>query len=163
MATYAPKENQNIPRRERIVRGRQQEKPAGWTPPNSQVQVDPLALGPDVKLRWVRRFVSGKEEDNRGFFKRIKRGWVPVTPEELPEFNHLRDPETGHLADNGCILCKIDARLAQADVEFWEDQALGGYEKQAREFADTDVHGSLPKSVEVNSQKKLGFRGKRPA
>ena len=149
--------NQRLNRKE-ILRSRL-ERPKDYTPPGAMVQVDPLALGPDVKLRWLRQFFNRAEEDVQSLFKRFARGWVPVKVEEIPSLKFLSDPK-GNIASNGCILCKIDAKVAQMDVEYYEDQALGNLAGASRDFVTSSSDARIEKTIEANSRKS--FRGRAP-
>lgn len=132
-------------------------RPEGWTPPNSMpMNVD---LGPDVKARWIRRFFNGAEEDKASFFKRLQRGWVPVKPEEVPQLSYLID-EAGNIACNGCVLCKIDAATAAADVEHYEDMAIGALASAKSDYTK-EAHEFVPKFSEGGKAKI--FRGKLPS
>lgn len=152
------RENQRLSR-ERITRNRL-ERPKGWVAPGAMVQVDPNALGPEIRLRWISKFITKSEIDYTRFFDRQQRGWVPVKPEELPKLGHLKDPD-GNIAKNGCILCKIDASIAQMDVEFFEDQAIGALEGSSREFTNSDDNNkAMPKFQE---SKRTSFKGRLPS
>ncbi len=144
--------------REALLRSRT-ERPKGWVPPNSMVQVAPNRLGENVKIRWIRLFFNKSEEDKGSYFKRYARGWRPVTPEEIPELDGLRDPSTGHIAQNGCILCKIPAEVTTLDTEYWEDMAIGALEGASSEFLQEDARGAIPK---FSKSQKNTFRHKEP-
>lgn len=132
-------------------------RPEGWTPPNSvPTGID---LGPDVVARWIRKFFNGAEEDKQSFFKRLERGWEPVKPEELPQLRRLVDAD-GNIASNGCILCKIDKAIAAADVEYYEDMAIGALASAKSDYTK-DAHEFVPKFSEGGKAKV--FRGRLPA
>lgn len=132
-------------------------RPEGWQPPNSMpMNID---LGPDVRVRWIRKFFNGAEEDKTSFFKRMQRGWVPVKPEEVPALKYLTDAN-GNVACNGCVLCKIDAEIAQADVEYYEDMATGALASAKSEYMSSD-HEYVPKFAE--SSKPRVFKGRLPS
>lgn len=131
-------------------------RPEGWIPPNAMpMDID---LGPDVKVRWIRKFINGAEEDKTSFFRRLQRGWTPVRPEEVPHLAHLRDGDV--VMSNGCILCKIDAAIARADVQFYEDRATGALASAKGEFENTGGRDErIPKFSEGSSKV---FRQKLP-
>src|SRR5690242_15596206 len=83
-----------------------------------------VTLGPDVVLRWIRKYVNGAELDNQAFFKRLQFGWEPVKPEELPHLKQLTDSD-GNIAWAGCVLCKLPARKAEQARLYVERQATG--------------------------------------
>lgn len=116
-----------------------------------------VTLGPDVVLRWIRKFVNGAELDNQAYFKRLQFGWVPVKPEELPHLKQLTDQD-GNIAWAGCILCKLPAQKAAQARLYYERQAQGALASAKREF----VNGGdrrVPKTIESNSS----LRGSRPS
>lgn len=157
-----PSGSKGLAGRESLVTRGRLERPKGWVPPRAMVVVDPNCLGPDIKLRWVNKFVTATEIDGR-FFDALQRGWVPVKEEELPQYKtRLRDPSgEGYLFWKGCILCKIDAKIAQLDVEYYEDLALGQLAGAQGEFlSDDNGNKAVPKVVEAN--KMQTFRGRRP-
>lgn len=136
------------------------ERPKGWRPPGAMAQVDPNALGPDVRMHWVSIHITKSEQENDRIQQRRQSGWVPVTPEELPAFAYLRDPSTGHLVQNGCILCKNDATEVQMLVEYYEDQALGALEGASGAFVNEDTHRAVTKFKE---SKMTSLRGRKPS
>lgn len=99
----------------------QTERPEGWMPPGA-MPMD-LTLGPDIKLRFIRRYINSAEEDKQALQRRMARGWVPVKPEEFPHLDEF--VKDGRIEMYGCILCKNDARRVALDVQFFEDQAMG--------------------------------------
>lgn len=135
-------------------------RPKGWVPPNSVALVDPEALGPDVRLRWIRKYFSGAEEDKTSFFRRQARGWIPVSAEELPKYATLRDPE-GNIASSGCILCKIPTETALLDVQYYEDLAQGALETATGEFDDASTDGRV--RTKVITAKRSSMKGREPA
>lgn len=123
--------------------------PMGATPKD-------LTLGPDVVLRWVRKYVNGVELDNRSFFTRLQFGWVPVNPQELPHLKQLTDQD-GNIQWAGCILCKISAHKAAQARLYAERKATGALASAKSEFAGSGDRRAY-KSVESNSS----LRGSRP-
>lgn len=144
------------PSREALVR-KHTERPQGWVPPNAMAQVSPEALGPNVVIRWIRQYFTKSEQDPGSIFKRMQRGWTPVKPEEIPSLASLSDPQ-GFIAQNGCILCKNDKQVAQYDVEYFEDQAIGALNGAASEFLG-DNHDAMPK---FSKSQKNTFRRREP-
>ena len=144
--------------RSEVVR-KQLERPKGWTPPNSmEMNID---LGPDVKVRWIRKFYDGSEEDKTSIFKRMQRGWVVVKPEEVPHLQYLVNQE-GNIQQAGCILMKIDADVARLDVEYYEAQALGAYQASKRSFETEDNQNSSIKKFSESGKPSV-FRGRQPS
>src|ERR1035438_9320674 len=93
--------------RSEVVRGATQ-RPKGWMPPNSMVM--DIDLGPDVKVRWVRKFYDGSEEDKTSLFKRMQRGWVIVKPEEVPQLQYLvnrSEEHTSELQSLRHLVCRL--------------------------------------------------------
>ncbi len=134
------------------------ERPKGWTPPNSMAMN--INLGEDTKVRWIRKFFDGSEEDKTSMFKRMQRGWVPVKPEEVPHLAYLKNAE-GNIQQSGCVLMKIDAAIAKLDVEYYEQQALGAYQASKKSFETEDANNPYIKKFSESGKPSV-FRGKNP-
>ena len=134
------------------------ERPKGWTPPNAMR--DDIDLGPDIKVRWIRKYFDGSEEDKTSIFKRMQRGWVLVKPEEVPHLNYLVNSE-GSIQQSGCVLMKIDAEIARLDVEYYEGQAIGAYQASKRSFETEDNQNPYIKKFSEAGKPSV-FRGRQP-
>lgn len=144
-------------------------RPTHWTPPGASAGsvFTSDMLGPDKVVRWIRLYINSIGlEDKAAFFKRIERGWTPVTPEDLKEVGksqpHLE--VEGTIQRDGCILMKNDKEFAAADVKFWEDRALGSYESMMEEMrqqeeGDRRNRSSVIRTVETATSQ---LRGRRP-
>ena len=143
--------------RSEVARGATQ-RPKGWMPPNSMCM--DIDLGPDIKVRWIRKFYDGSEEDKTSMFKRMQRGWVVVKPEEVPHLQYLVNQE-GNIQQAGCILMKIDAEIAQLDVEYYEQQALGAYQASKQSFETEDNRNSSIRKFSESGKPSV-FRGRQP-
>ena len=132
-------------------------RPKGWMPPNS-MNMD-IDLGPDIKVRWIRKFYDGSEEDKTSMFKRMQRGWVVVKPEEVPHLQYLVNQD-GCIQQAGCILMKIDAEIARLDVEYYEQQALGAYQAAKKSFETEDANNPYIKKFSESGKPSV-FRGKQ--
>lgn len=120
---------------------------------------DNFNLGPEWKLRWVRKYYNGAEEDKTNFFRRRQQGWEPVKASELSEkFQYLKDND-GLIARDGCILCKIPAEVAQEHAAYYEQLALGQARGAMSEFESNGVDSRMPKFRE-GTQKVI--RGSMP-
>ena len=148
--------NKRVSRNE-VIRTATQ-RPKGWTPPNSMCM--DIDLGSDVKVRWIRKFYDGSEEDKTSIFKRMQRGWVVVKPEEVPQLQYLVNQE-GNIQQAGCILMKIDAEIAQLDVEYYEQQALGAYQAAKKGFEAEDNNNPYIKKFSEAGKPSV-FRGRQP-
>jgi hypothetical protein len=149
--------NKRISRAE-VVRSAN-ERPKGWMPPNSMhMNID---LGPDIKLRWIRKYFDGSEEDKTSLFKRLQRGWVMVKPEEVPELSYLVNSE-GNIQQSGCVLMKIDKDIADLDVQYYEQQALGAYQASKKSFENEDNGNSAIRKFSESGKPSV-FRGRQPA
>ena len=148
--------NRRINRSE-VIRGALQ-RPKGWMPPNSMVM--DIDLGPDVKVRWIRKFYDGSEEDKTSIFKRMQRGWVLVKPEEVPKLQYLVNQE-GSIQQAGCVLMKIDKDIADLDVQYYEEQALGAYKAAKQGFEKEDNSNPYIKKFSESGKPSV-FRGRQP-
>jgi hypothetical protein len=135
-------------------------RPETFRPAGKMVDINPQILGEDITVRWVRKWITKTEEDQTSLFKRMSVGWIPVKAEEIPSLEMLRDPD-GHIASNGCILCKIPSIEARYQKEYCEERALGQLEGAAGDFLREDAGGRIPKQVLADSKKS--FRGKLPS
>ena len=144
-------------------------RPEKWTPPgdpSGSVFASDM-LGADKVVRWTRLYVnSAGQEDKAAFFKRVERGWTPVTPEDLAEVGksqpHLE--VEGTIQRDGCILMKNDKSFAAADAKYWEDRALGSYESMMEEMrqqeeGDRRNRSAVIRTVETATSQ---LRGRRP-
>jgi hypothetical protein len=105
-------------------------------------------LGAEWKLRWVRKYFNGAEEDKTNFFRRRQQGWEPVKASELSdEFQYLKDND-GLIAKDGCILCKIPASVAADHAAYYEQLALGQLEGAMSEFKSNGRDERMPKFSE---------------
>jgi hypothetical protein len=118
-------------------------------------------LGSDVKLRWIRKFFNGAEEDRDAFFDRKAMGWTPVKAEEVGEKYELLKDNNGNISRHGCVLCKIDAETAAEHVAFYEQKALGLAESAKTEFErEGGQNEAMPKFTEGGKSRVI--RGSRP-
>jgi hypothetical protein len=125
-----------------------------------------IDLGSEWRVRWVRRYYNGAEEDKQNFFSYLQDGWVPVKPEEIPAGQipniSLFIDKDGNIARSGCILMKIDAEIAKANVSYYEAMATGALASTLQEYQN-DSDPRMPKTAEVSQLRNPRvFRGQKP-
>lgn len=132
-------------------------RPRNIVPVNPRGMPMDIDLGPKVRLRWVRRYFNGAEQDTEALGERRNAGWVPVDPKEIPEkYQYLsRD---GMVQRKGCVLCKIDADIAASHTAFAENKALGLIEGARSVFEEGEADSRMPRFS--NAEQKV-IRGKR--
>jgi uncharacterized protein YlzI (FlbEa/FlbD family) len=114
-----------------------------------------ISLGPDVALRYVRKFTTNDgHEDRVNFNESLMVGWTPVTAEELPEMEAYRQPD-GTLMCGGQILCKNSAEAVQEAIQEFESDALSQARKSTTDYQDM---GDSSVRTHASSQVKSSVR-----
>jgi len=117
-------ENVEIDRTSRSSETRETQKARRpWEPPSLLKTPEPP---PGIKYRWVRNEIRG-QEDRKNVMQRLREGWEPVKPEEIPEFDVPtidHGKHAGVVGIGGLMLCKIDASIAEERNQYFEDKTM---------------------------------------
>lgn len=127
----------------------QTKQPEVWTPkPKGGV------LGiedPNYSFKWVNLDVQGDSGIcDRMWLDRMDTGWVPVNPEDYPEFkgrlSHL--VKNGQVRRPGQILCKMPKHLAESRNEYFRNEDR----KRRAVRIDADIQSPDPRISVSSSQ-----------
>jgi hypothetical protein len=141
------------------TRGAESLKALGYGIPNAMPEV--INTDPDhTAYHWVRTHINGAEEDKQNFFRRALRGWVPVKVEDQPHLAQFKD-SNGYISFSGCMLQKRDKAISQAEIELYEDQALGNYMGALEQFTSEDNSSRYVRKENETGKPKI-VKGRLP-
>jgi len=149
-------ENVEIDRTSRSSEKRETQKARRpWEPPSLLKTPTP----PDgMRYRWVRTEIRG-QEDRKNVMQRMREGWVPVKPEEIPEFDVPtidHGKHAGVVGIGGLMLCKIDESIAEERNRYFEEKTT-----HQMNAVDNDLmreeHPAMP--ITRNRQSRVSFGG----
>jgi len=149
-------ENVEIDRASRSSETRETQKARRpWEPPSLLKTPTP----PDgMRYRWVRTEIRG-QEDRKNVMQRMREGWVPVKPEEIPEFDVPtidHGKHAGVVGIGGLMLCKIDESIAEERNRYFEEKTT-----HQMNAVDNDLmreeHPAMP--ITRNRQSRVSFGG----
>lgn len=108
-----------------------------WQPPS--LLPDP-APSEEWAYRWIATAVNG-EEHVTNVSVRLREGWTPVRPEEVPEISTQvtagntpnQETDKGVVKIGGLMLCKMPKELAASRKEYYE-----GITRQQQESVDNN-------------------------
>lgn len=112
-----------------------------------------INLGPDYKVRWIRRSILG-QIDTTNFQARRREGWEPISISDVPEvLSYIDKTESGWIEIGGLVACKCPVDIiAKRDAHYAE------LSRRQRQAVDNDYLNMKDRGVEVFRDPDSGVR-----
>lgn len=113
-----------------------------WVPPSKRVA---LASNADVRLRWVRTDIAGKD-DHENVEQRLLEGFEIVSPSDPLVADQVAKGvlkvQEGRIVQKGQVLCKMSAQVAKQRQAYYTKEAnlhQQGVGRSLREIEDSTM------------------------